>query len=167
MAGSNLAKASHFILAASPIMNNKILADPEAYNKREFRSMFGTTPQVCATLWNLVDPTGPDSPLSMGRPKYEHLLCCCSEVASSYSSVAECDLQTRKKQFGRATLRRRCFSDYSHCTLRLLAEESSSAMILHELHIVGIGVGIFFVVRTIVCIIIRTFCIGKSQSECY
>ena len=39
MAGSNLAKASHFILAASPIMNNKILADPEAYNKREFRSM--------------------------------------------------------------------------------------------------------------------------------
>ena len=120
MAGSNLAKASHFILAASPIMNNKILADPEAYNKREFRSMFGTTPQVCATLWNLVDPTGPDSPLSMGRPKYEHLLCCCSEVASSYSSVAECDLQTRKKQFGHATLRRRCFSDYSHCTLRLL-----------------------------------------------
>ena len=33
-----------------------------------------STPQVCATLWNLVDPTGPDSPLSMGRPKYEHLL---------------------------------------------------------------------------------------------
>ena len=43
MADSNLAKASHFILAASPIMNNKILADPEAYNKRELRSMFGTT----------------------------------------------------------------------------------------------------------------------------
>ena len=118
-----------------------------------------STPQVCATLWNLVDPTGPDSPLSMGRPKYEHLLWLLNfvkEYRTEDAAAKTC-----------LTLRRLCFSDYSHCTLRLLAEESSSAMILHELHIVGIGVGIFFVVRTIVCIIIRTFCIGKSQSECY
>ena len=135
-----------------------------------------TTPQVCATLWNLVDPTGPDSPLSMGRPKYEHLLWLLNfvkeyrteDAAAKTCLTSQNTFRRRVKDFaGGSTLRRRCFSDYSHCTLRLLAEESSSAMILHELHIVGIGVGIFFVVRTIVCIIIRTFCIGKSQSECY
>ena len=69
-----LAKAAHFIAAASPIMNNIPRADPEAYNERDFRSIFGTTPQVCSILWNMLDPAEPDSPLVMGRPKYEHLL---------------------------------------------------------------------------------------------
>ena len=72
-----LAKAAHFIAAASPIMNNIPRADPEAYNERDFRSIFGTTPQVCSILWNMLDPAGPDSPLLSWAVQNTNISCGC------------------------------------------------------------------------------------------
>lgn len=92
------ADATYFDRLGQGLMHRIWRENPSTVDTRRFRSFFGTSPDVCSTLWRRLYPT-------MSQPGFatKHLLWalnfmkCYQTEAVASSAVAQCDEKTLRK----------------------------------------------------------------------